>query len=106
VIQIAARVASGRLALAVENPCEASPSAPRKAGAVGAVGAVGVVGTVGAVGAGNVGGVGLRNVAAQLAVRHGKGAQLAVTTPPGRFRVEITLPAVPAPAPERQNDGL
>jgi two-component system sensor histidine kinase AlgZ len=78
VIQIAARVSSGLLALVVENPCEASHSAPWVSRVEG------------------VGGVGLRNVAAQLAVRHGRAAELTVTTPPGRFRVEISLPALRA----------
>jgi hypothetical protein len=37
--------------------------------------------------------VGLRNVAAQHAARDGEAGRLAVTAPPGRFRVELTLPA-------------
>jgi two-component system sensor histidine kinase AlgZ len=80
VIRIEARVVDGRLALAVENPCDAlhpvGPPVPR-----------------GGVGAGGTGGVGLRNVAAQLAARYGEAGRLAVTAPPGRFRVELTLPA-------------
>jgi hypothetical protein len=79
VIRIAARVAAGRLAIAVENPCDPGhPSPPPSAIPRGS------------------GGVGLANIAAQLAARHGEAARLAVTTPPGRFRVEITLPALPA----------
>jgi two-component system sensor histidine kinase AlgZ len=86
VIQIMARIASGRLVLAVENPCDPSHPAPRAEG---------------------VGGVGLKNVAAQLAVLHGKAAELAVTAPPGRFRVEIQIPALPAAAaPARTSDGI
>jgi two-component system sensor histidine kinase AlgZ len=83
VIQIAAHIASQRLVLAVENPCDPAQKAPRAEG---------------------VGGVGLKNVAAQLAVRHGQAAELAVTTPPGRFRVEITLPV--EREPERASDGI
>jgi hypothetical protein len=86
VIRIAARVSSGRLVLIVENPCDPFHPAPRAEG---------------------VGGVGLQNVAAQLAVLYGKAAELAVSTPPGRFRVEIQLPALPAvPAPARTSDGI
>jgi LytS/YehU family sensor histidine kinase len=80
VIRIEARVAAGRLSLAVENPCDPGHPAPRG------------------------GGVGLANVAARLAARHGEAARLAVTAPPGRFRVEITLPA--ADENGRTIDGL
>jgi two-component system sensor histidine kinase AlgZ len=90
VIRIEARVASGLLALAVENPCDSlhpaghpALSAPRAAGA---------------------GGVGLANVTAQLATRHGKAARLAVTNPSGRFRVEIHLPV--EFATEQTSDGI
>ena len=58
-----------RLLLAVENPSD--PDRPAPAGH----------------------GVGLRNVRARLAGRYGEGAALRVLPSPGRFRVEIELPA-------------
>lgn len=61
-----------RLHLAVENPSD--PDRPAPAGH----------------------GVGLRNVRARLAGRHGDAAVLRVLPSPGRFRVEIELPAATA----------
>jgi two-component system sensor histidine kinase AlgZ len=68
-IRLTARCAGGDLSIAVENPRDADqPSA-------------------------HGGGVGLANVAARLQARYGGTARLAVSSPPGCFRVEITLPA-------------
>jgi two-component system sensor histidine kinase AlgZ len=72
-IRLEARRAGGALVLAVENPRDPDHPAPRGEG------------------------VGLANVEARLLARYGGAARLAVSAPPGRFRVEITLPA-PAPA--------
>lgn len=59
----------GRLHLAVENPCD-----PDRAASTGQ-------------------GVGLGNVRARLAGRYGEAASLRILAQPGRFRVEIELPA-------------
>lgn len=68
--RIVGRQESGRrLHLAVENPSD--PDRPAAGGH----------------------GVGLRNVRARLAGRHGEAATLRVLPRPGRFRVEIELPA-------------
>ncbi len=68
-IRLTAHLVDGVLTIAVENPCD--PDRPSAAG----------------------GGVGLANVAARLRARYGAAARLTVTAPPGRFRVEITVPA-------------
>lgn len=71
VIRIEARIERGgdRLHLAVENPCD-----PDRSGSTGH-------------------GVGLANVRARLAGRYGEAALFRVLATPGRFRVEIELPA-------------
>jgi hypothetical protein len=71
-IRLAARRDEGTLSIAVENPRD--PDQPASRG----------------------GGIGLANVEARLRARYGSAARLAVSSPPGRFRVEITLPAAEA----------
>jgi two-component system sensor histidine kinase AlgZ len=71
-LRIEGRRDGERLSLAVENPCD--PEHPPAFGEAGE-------------------GVGLANVAARLELRYRRAARLEVKTPPGRFRVEITLPA-------------
>lgn len=66
--RIDAAARSGRLLVAVENPCDPDRS------------------TTGGHG------VGLANVSARLAGRYGEGATLRVVRAPGKFRVEIDLP--------------
>ncbi|HEV7667476.1 MAG TPA: histidine kinase [Thermoanaerobaculia bacterium] len=72
VVRIEARldeIGGGRLHLAVENPCD--PDRPASTGH----------------------GVGLGNIRARLAGRYGEAASLRILATPGRFRVEIELPA-------------
>ena len=72
-LRIEGRRDGDRLSLAVENPCD--PDHPPGLGSE------------------NGEGVGLANVAARLELRYRRSARLEVKNPPGRFRVEITLPA-------------
>ena len=69
-LRIEARRAGGLLRLAVENPCESGRPPARGEG------------------------VGLVNVAARLRTVYAREARLSVNPEPGRFRVEIVLPAV------------
>lgn len=68
-LRIEGRREGERLSLAVENPCD--PDHPARESGEG---------------------VGIANVAARLELRYRRAARLEVKTPPGRFRVEITLP--------------
>lgn len=79
-IRIAARRADGILRLAVENPCD--PDHPPARGQ----------------------GVGLANVGARLRALHGRQAGVAAKPAPGRYLVEVTLPAVEAPEDEEGDD--
>jgi hypothetical protein len=79
-IRIAARLRDGRLLLAVENPCD--PDHPPVRGE----------------------GVGLANVAARLRALYGPQARWEVENPPGRFRVELSLPAASAAAARTDDD--
>ena len=74
VVRIAARRAGERLVVTVENPACAAP-APGGSG------------------------LGLNNVRQRLAALYGPSAGLDARVAEGAFRVEITLPALPAPAP-------
>ncbi|MFO1337188.1 MAG: histidine kinase [Burkholderiaceae bacterium] len=76
VIEVDAVVRDGWLHVAVANPVAADAAAPRLA----AQGAHGL-------------GLGLANIRQRLAVLHGDRARLDVRREPGRFSVEITLPA-------------
>jgi signal transduction histidine kinase len=74
-VSIAASRSPGRLAIAIENPCD--PDRPRRTGT----------------------GVGLTNVRARLRALHGDDARLDTLERDGRWRVAISLPPCdPAPA--------
>ncbi len=79
-IRIEARRSGSLLRLAVENPCD--PDHPPARGE----------------------GIGLSNVAARLRTLHGREARLTIAPNPGRFRVELELPAVEAPREETPRD--
>lgn len=78
--RIDARQTGDLLRLAVENPCD--PDHPPSRGE----------------------GVGLANVAARLRTLYGREGGLSVAPGPGRFRVELTLPAAEAPREEARQD--
>ncbi len=81
VIRLEARRLAGRLCLAVENPCDPDhPPATRGSGER----------------------LGLANVAARLATRYGEAARVEARAAPGRFRVEVELPAGPAEEEEEE----
>jgi hypothetical protein len=69
-ITVTAARAAGRLQVVVENPCD--PDRPRQAGT----------------------GVGLANVKSRLAALHGQDARMTTIEADGRWRVELSLPAV------------
>ena len=69
-VTVSASRAAGRLQVVVENPCD--PDRPRRAGA----------------------GVGLANVKSRLAALHGHDARMTTSEAEGRWRVELSLPAV------------
>lgn len=72
-IRIAARREGSLLRLTVENPCDPDHAPPRGEG------------------------VGLANVAARLRTLYGREGRLTVAPEPGRFRVEMVLPATASP---------